>query len=269
MRRIAFALPALLTLAGCYGPPERETAQQWHQVTTTQTLALRFVPNGVALDTPSLDALTQLRPLIPTGTDVALSTDGALASLRAGTVALVLGRPVTALSVAPPTASLEPLGSLGFTRTQLLADSCLDKPQRVGRNLWPGDDADRQALLPPDCAVATQIQRQVVAQDDLLQGRPLAPGAAGPYARAVELYYQRRPQPMADSFTGASPNAPLTQTESVQPGAPSPMGAPDSGQILQGPLPQGGQGSGQGSAAQGQATQSNSQAGSPSPGQTR
>jgi type IV pilus biogenesis protein CpaD/CtpE len=45
--------------------------------------------------------------------------------------------------------------------------------------------------LPPGCATAMSIAAQTTAPTDLLVGRPLPPGAALPYAQAIERYYRR------------------------------------------------------------------------------
>jgi hypothetical protein len=107
----------------------------------------------------------------------------------------------------------------GAQPPDIVADACAGPPTLVVRGNWPELDPGRQRLLPFGCAAAAGLAAELVNPQDLLHGRPLAPGAATPFAEAVEKYYRRnettRPINAGDGTGGGSDlnslNAPLPQ----------------------------------------------------------
>jgi type IV pilus biogenesis protein CpaD/CtpE len=83
------------------------------------------------------------------------------------------------------------------------ADDCRGRAGRLTQDFWPGDDDRGALLLPPGCATATILAAQATAPADLIRGRTLPPGAALPYAQAIERYYRRNDQ--ASAKTASEP----------------------------------------------------------------
>jgi hypothetical protein len=102
-------------------------------------------------------------------------------------------------------------------------DACGGEPARGLGDVWPGDDVHRIWLLPPGCATSTALRAMVVEPNDLLRGRPLPPGAATPFASAIERYYHRNDAP--------PPAGPLTASQAAGPAATDQLDP------LRGPLP--------------------------------
>ena len=93
--------------------------------------------------------------------------------------------------------------------------------------------------LPPGCATALDIEAQTIQSPDLLQGRPLPPAAATPFAAAIERYYHRNDPAQSTGTQGGS------QAGGDQPGSSTTTSAGATGvgsaSPLLGPLPTTGQ----------------------------
>ena len=245
-RRLArFALLALL--AGCASPAPFAPSQ-YGIMPATPPLVLAFAPG---FDAPAPADTAQLRYLgavLPSWVVPQLIIEGPRTLARARVVRDVIGRPVAVFRPPPSDRATGPDVAVLFLPSPpgIVADHCLGPGQPIGGTLWPGDDARRPRLLPAGCAVAAAMQAQVAAaggSGDLLQGRPLPPGAASPFADAIEAYYRRndpnqRASPAASSKSGnqgtSDAGAPMPGT-TVQTGAPAPV--PAQANPLLGPLP--------------------------------
>lgn len=194
-RTVRFALATIL-LAGCTPPPLR-AASGYRVIQQVPPLVLAFAPASNELSAANAAHLQALGAALPTGVLPELYASGPRALARARTVRLLLDRPLI-LHPAPArdgTAADPDLAVLvAPVPAGVLAKACLGLGQPVVGDLWPGDDAGRARLLPAGCAVASALQAQVAAgagTGDLLQGRPLPPGASAPYADAIDSYYRR------------------------------------------------------------------------------
>ncbi len=224
-RRVAAAL-LLSCVAGCgLGPSASPPAGQYHWITEAPALELRFQA-GLARLVPSDAAALEAAGRRFGGEALRLAAAGSLAAARAQAVADAVGRPVVLVAGAPG----EPDRGLLLlpARTAISADACRGRGEPIGMDIWPGDDAGRQRLLPPGCATAAGIQAQVVDGRDLLRGRDLPPTAALPFARAIENYDRRNDEPPGGAVSrSGAPRGPGLQDQELQ----------DPG--LQGPGPQG------------------------------
>lgn len=191
MARSRFLLLAPLLLAGCYGdPPERQNAGQYRLGVTEQHYELAFLPGQADPAPDGRAALAGLRPVLRADTAAVLVADAPLAASRGALVSRALGRSVTVDTRTPFWLGRNE-ALLVLRQPGIIADACTDAGQPVGRNLWTFDDYNRQRLLPPGCANATMLLEQAASQRDLLRGRPLEPGAAGPFASAADRYLRR------------------------------------------------------------------------------
>ena len=191
--RATLLLACLLPLAACDVPYPREEAGQYRQGVIERGYTVAFDPGTAEPAEDDRAALVELRSVVRRDTTITLSGTGPLIGARAARVAELLGRPVAAEAVARSLFSGpgRDEGELLLTQPGLVADACSGPPLKVGRTLWVIGDYSRQELLPPGCAVATALLEQTVDKRDLLRGRFLEPGAAGPMARAAERYLRR------------------------------------------------------------------------------
>lgn len=237
-----------MLLAGC-ALPAPQPASQYRAVRQAPPVVLAFAPAG---DDPSAADAAYLRALgtaLPAGVLPELYAEGPRALARARAVRRLLDRPLV-LRPAPARSGIAADPDLAVlvvpTPAGVLADACLGPGQPVVGDLWPGDDARRARLLPAGCAVATALQAQVAAgagEGDLIQGRPLPPGASAPYADAIESYY-RRNEPSQRASPASSGGGGATARPEGAPPAAVPASAPfqaPAGQAgvnpLLGPLP--------------------------------
>lgn len=225
----------LLPLAACVpGPPP--PASQYRQVEQISQLPLLFAP-GTAQPTPDEDArLRSLGQTQPVQVVFALHATGPLADSRAGAVARWLGRPVQLVAVPgmPPDQAL-----LVISSPAIVADACRGPGVPEPGSIWPSNDDATPWLLPAGCATEMDILAQTTRPADLLQGRPLPPGAATPFAAAIERYYHRND---AAQQSSASQGGNQQQAAGDQSGSGGTSGASGSTPaVLVGPLPSGGQ----------------------------
>jgi hypothetical protein len=222
-------LLVLVPLAACVpGPPP--PASQYRQAETVSRLPLVFVAGSAQLTEAENARLRMLRLGLPVQAVPALQADGLLAERRANEVARRLGRPVQ-LQVVP---GMPPDQALLVTWSPaIVADACRGPGERELGSIWPSNDDMAPVLLPPGCAAAVDIQAQVTAPGDLLQGRPLPPGAATPFAAAIERYYHRNDPPQSNAASGGN------SAGSDQSGSTAASGSTPA--VLVGPLPSGGQ----------------------------
>lgn len=184
-------LLALLSLAGCYGyPATRENSAQYHVGVTERQYTVAFLPQGANPSPGGRTALAELRRVLRANTSAVLVADAALANARAALVSRALGRPV-AVDTRTPAWLRRDEALLILREPAVVADACAGPGQPVGRNLWTLDDYGRQRLLPAGCATAAMLLEQAANKQDVLRGQPLEPGAAGPMARAADLYLRR------------------------------------------------------------------------------
>jgi hypothetical protein len=197
---VAIALLGLLPLAACVpGPPP--PASQYHRAATLSRLDVVFVPGGTQVTEPESAQLRSIGLGLPVQAVAALHASGPLAPARTAAVARSLGRPVQLVNAPgmPPDQA-----TLVFESPAIVADACRGPGVRMLGSIWPSNDDVAPVLLPPGCAVAADIQTQVVQPDDLLVGRPLPPGAATPFAAAIERYYHRNDPPQSNAAQGGS-----------------------------------------------------------------
>lgn len=236
--------PALL--AGCV-PPVPPPASSYRAAQQFAPIALQFAPDADEASPVDSARLRTLRFYLPAGTLPELVISGPHALRRAQAVRRLLERPVIVRPVEGEMARPDAAVLVIPTQGGVIADACLGPGQPVLGDIWPGDDARRASLLPAGCAVETALQSQVVAHggaSDLLRGRALPPGAATPFADAIEHYYRRndpnqqRQSPAgggggggSSSREGGSGQAPTAESSSL---APSEA---DGANPLLGPLP--------------------------------
>jgi hypothetical protein len=190
-RRIAPLV--VLLLSGCHTTPPPPPSQ-YGAAPPVAPLTLHFAAASHALSPEDSAALRALTPHIPATVTVDLTVSGAPAERRAHTVARLLQRNVRLLYqpgmaaddviVTVPTSGIGP-------------DDCRGRAVRITQDFWPGDDDSGALLLPPGCATAAIMAAQAEAPSDLIVGRKLPPGAALPYAQAIERYYRRNDAPGA------------------------------------------------------------------------
>ena len=235
MRPYLIGLVCALPVAACApGPPQ--PASQYHTAATTTQLPLAFAPGTSDLTEPERVALRQLRRTLPIQVVPVLQAAGPLAVDHVREVARRLGRPVQFdnVSIMPPDQAL-----LIMPYRPIVADSCRGPGVRQPGSIWPGNDDDAPMLLPPGCATALDIEAQTIQSPDLLQGRPLPPAAATPFAAAIERYYYRNDPAQSTGTQGGS------QAGGDQPGSSTTTSAGATGvgsaSPLLGPLPATGQ----------------------------
>jgi hypothetical protein len=186
----SFLACGLMLLSGCVHQAP-VTASQYRPAMVAATLALRYAPSAIQ---PVPDDVTRVRALgggLPAAAVPRFIASGPLLSQRAQAVELLLGRPVEI--ELPRSTAADPDSALLIPPAlpAIIAMACLGHGERLVGDMWPGDDEDQAVLMPPGCATATAIAAQIVAPEDLLQGRPLPPGAASPFVAAIERYYRR------------------------------------------------------------------------------
>ena len=140
-------------------------------------------------------ALRAMGERLVQGTVLSLYTAGELGPARAAVAARIMQQPVRFLVDASLPADQAVLVSDG--PSGIVADACRGPGQRSLGGLWPRDDGRSPVLLPPGCALAATLAIQATNPRDLLQGQRLPPGAALPYAAAIERYYHRFDGPQA------------------------------------------------------------------------
>lgn len=216
----------LVLLSGCVhqAPP---TVSQYRSATVAPPLALRYAPGAIK---PAPDDVARVRALggaLPAGAVPRFIASGPLLSQRAQAMEALLDRPVE-IQLAGATAA-DPDSALLIPPAPpaIIATPCLGQGERLVGDMWPGNDAEQARLIPPGCATATAVAAQVVAPQDLLQGRPLPPGAASPFVNAIERYYRR-------NDTRANPTA---QPQEAQQGTGSSSATPPVAALM-GPLSQ-------------------------------
>lgn len=202
-------------LGGCYGyPATRESARDYHLGYTQRSYTLAFVPGQADPAPQDAAALAGVRRTLRADASAVLVAEGPLAQDRASRVSRALARPV---SVDARAASRQGRDEavLVLLQPAIVPDACTGAGQPVGRNLWTFDDYTRQRLLPPGCATAAMLLEQAADRRDVLRGRVLEPGAAGPIARAADIYLRRN----ADRpVTGGESPGPGEASEGRDPG---------------------------------------------------
>jgi hypothetical protein len=228
-----------LLLAGCVpGPPP--PASQYHSAATVTRVPLAFVAGRAALTEGEGAELRGLRHLLPVQALPALYVSGPLAAARATVVAGLLRREIQLVSEAgmPPDQGL-----LLIAGPAIVADACRGKGEHMLGSIWPGNDDATPWLLPPGCATALDIEAQTTRPADLLVGRPLPPGAATPFAAAIERYYHRNDPPQSSASQGAGQGAAQGVAQgAAQGGGDQSDSAAAQGSVpglLAGPLPSG------------------------------
>ena len=219
-----------MLVAGC-APGPIPPLQNYAVPERLAPLVLNFAPGDGELPVASAAVLRRVAQTLPVQTVPDLYLSGPLALRRAHSVREALARPVVLYPAALVPGSAAPSPDSGVLvlpmPDAIVPDACRGVGEQGPAGIWPGQDASRERLLPPGCATAASIEAQVDRPADLLQGRLLSPGAASPFADAIEKYY-RRNQPNQGSATPASSRGDA--------GGVTAPGAPDANPLL-GPLP--------------------------------
>ncbi len=230
MRRMHLALIVLISLAACVPAPP-PPASQYRPAETVTRVAVLFAPGTARLAAEDRARLRGMRLVLPAQSVATLQASGPFAVQRAEVIAHWLDRPVQLVAALPESPVDQTL--LVISSPAIVADACRGPGERELGSIWPGNDDVPARLLPPGCATAAALQAQIVEPYDLLMGRPLPPGAATPFAAAIERYYRR-------NDAGQSSGAPSGGQASGQSGSSTTtiQGTPG---LLVGPLPSGGQ----------------------------
>lgn len=248
--RLALLAAVLATATGCT-PPVPPPASAYYAAVQVPPLVLAFAPEADEPAAADAARVLLLGAALPAWVQPELFATGPRTLARARAVRRLLGRPLVVLP-APPLPGQPPDQNLAVLVTRVpggtVADACLGPGQPVLGDVWPGDDPRRARLLPAGCATATSIQVQVEAAgagSDLLRGRPLPPGAATPFADAIERYYRRNdPSQRGNAPTGGGADRTGDANASGGDAAPSVQGTAGQGapgvnpaNPLLGPLP--------------------------------
>lgn len=242
MRAILLACAAL-SLMSCGVPYPRYEAAQYRQGLYERGYAINFVPGTADPEPDDLQALADLRRTLRGDTQIRLALSGPLATQRAARVEAALGRPLEAEVVERSLFSGPGRNEadLILLTPGIVADACTRPNVRVGRTLWVIGDYSRQELLPPGCAVATMIMEQAADRRDVLRGRILEPGAAGPMARAADRYLRRNDGVQAvrnqERGGGGGQQQDEQEQQGAAPGAPGPSSGQGPAAPAGGPLP--------------------------------
>ena len=180
-------LLAALLLSGCAVPVPAFVDARGREV-----IPVAFVP-GTPSPLPA-DAQRLLALRRHDGPALLFRPPGWLAADRAEAVARLSGRAVQFAAGAVPLASTggSDQGVLVVPdAVDIAADPCLGPAGRGVGGILPGSERSTQAILPPGCATDRMLRAQAADPADLLRGRPLAPGAALPFAEAAEKYLRR------------------------------------------------------------------------------
>lgn len=200
MRALVVCLIVSLAAAPLCGCSESDSeaalppASLYRPASATPPLAITFPPGDATPYGVNSASLHRLAAILPVGATPVLYAGGPLAPARAHAVASILQRPVSLQEEVGPgaVASGADVAVLTLTpRPGIVPDACRGAGGRMLGDLWPGDDRHRAYLLPPGCSTAAILQAQTTRPADLLAGRALGPGAASPYAEAIERYYER------------------------------------------------------------------------------
>ena len=181
-------LAGLFVLSACHTalPPP---PSQYSVTAPAGPVALRFAAASAELSGVQVRNLRALSLQIPATTFVDLAISGEPVQRRAQRVAHLLQRDVHII-IQPGMPVDEALVSVPGSAA-ITADACRRRAQGNPEDFWPGDDHAGGLFLPSGCATAMSIAAQTTAPTDLIVGRPLPPGAALPYAQAIERYYRR------------------------------------------------------------------------------
>lgn len=236
MRLSYLTLVMLVALVAC-APAVPPPPSQYRTTATASQMPLFFAPGSARLAPADRERLSMMRWSLPAQAATTLRASGPFAVPRSEVVARLLDRPVQLVAAEPGVPVDQAL--LLIASPAIVADACRGPGERGLGSIWPGNDDVPARYLPPGCATAAALQAEVVAPYDLLAGRPLPPGAATPFAAAIETYYHRHDQSQSSAAqsSGQSGNlsgssstmTPTTATSSAAPG------------LLVGPLPSGGQ----------------------------
>jgi hypothetical protein len=191
LRRIAPVAILLLSCCHTMAPPP---PAQYGEAPAVAPLTLRFAAASPELSPDDRAALRALAPQIPATITVDFTASSAPAEARAQRVARLLQRNVRQM-YRPGMAADEAV--ITVPATGISADACRGRAGRLTQDFWPDDDDRGTLLLPPGCATAASLAAQATAPADLIIGRKLPPGAALPYAQAIERYYRRNDAPGA------------------------------------------------------------------------
>lgn len=235
MRR-TLALLVLAAATGCAADPAPDRARGYTPLVEEDRRVVLFAADGISpdpADAAGLAALARARPLASYG--LLLPAEGraeeasAIADRRAAAIrSALLGRPV-AVTVggdgAPPRG--EALLVVQETRTVPLA--CLGEAEPWRRPFIPGFGGEsRRLLLPTGCSTDIALQRQIERPSDLVSGRPMQGGPAGPAARAIERYIFRD-EPDGPSGRSSAPVAGQRgESEATEPAQGAPASPPES-----------------------------------------
>lgn len=240
MRYSHLTLVMLIACAAC-APGVPPPPSQYRMGATATEMPLYFAPGTARVAAADRARLRLMRLVLPAQAVATLQASGPFAVPRSEVVAQLLDRPIQLVAAAPGTPADQ--AHLLVSKPAIVADACRGPGERGLGSIWPSNDDVPPRFLPPGCATAAALQAQIVEPDDLLRGRPLPPGAAMPFAAAIERYYHRHSQAQSSAGqsagSGAGQSAPSTTAAAGQ-AAPG---------LLVGPLPSGGQTPTQGQAA--------------------
>jgi hypothetical protein len=192
-------------LAGACSTPAQPVVSQYRSAVSVPPLSLAFARGTADLTPGARASLQALARSIPAWSEPEFYGTGMLVEARAASVAHVLQRPVQAERMAdgdPDVALLSVPVARG-----ILADACHGMGGTIPDGMWPADDGKATRTLPPGCSTEADMEAQIARPFDLLQGRRLVPGAAMPFAAAIERYYHRNDLPGVTPASAGSAGA--------------------------------------------------------------
>jgi hypothetical protein len=225
MRALLLLLPLA---AACTYYPENDRARGFSERTVEYRETVVFVRG-----TATLAAHPQLR-----GGVAFVVPPGPLAEARAASLRAATGRPDAPWQPDAAGALGRDEATVFLRRRMRLADACLGEAEpgrhaTVPYTFRAAGGSARDDLLPAGCALDTAMLAQAENPDDLIMGRPLAPTAAGPVARAAERWLARsevqpRPgQPRSPELrTGRNEREQTPGEGEETPSAPAPAQSP-------------------------------------------
>ena len=235
MRRHLLAAAIVLSASGCQSVSP-QSADGYRVAAYNVVLPLGFAPGGDSLSEADRQSLIRLTRELPESVVPDTYASGRLALPRVRAVEAAMQRPTR--WIVDERADPERVLLVVRSAPEIVADACRGPGVRLPGTIWPGSEDSAPMILPPGCAVANSIKVQTTSPADLIQGQRLPPGAALPYAAAIERYYHRNDQaPSASASSGGAAGADAGSGGAPSGSSADPAQAAPLRNPLLGPLP--------------------------------